>query len=1079
MQHSFRKLSIYDQLAFEEENTNLSVGRLRIKNILNRNEDNSSSFSEHMHDVTELNLRSISIRTLPIDLFRAEIISSLRSLSLSHNKLIDVAAVGRLLNLQRLDLSGNEIVIIPQSLSCLKHLLHLDLSNNKLRQLAFQSDVGRDEDEGEEMWKINGGPTSYDNLVNERRPNNKGAPPICNAAKTVDMKRCGERRKYWMMDGTHEWDVVKNVDDDDVMYRNNVSGESTVNIPSTLDSFAKLNHLVTLKLSGNCLNFLPESIGLLTQLQVLEASRNKLLFIPDSFCRLMFLKELKLDQNRLTRLPETLYQCKSLVCIGLNSNEFEYFPNSLIQCQSLQVIRLKSNVIRSLPYDVGFMPHLVDINMFDNPLQDPEYEYVMDSVDALLWECRQRHLELQNRGAPIVVDHPSGTCGERHEINPKFDLRINKTIKSALGSKQQVLRLQQQNLSKLPHQLYSQNDIRHLDLRGNHFQQTLRWTDTFSSLATLNISDSHVADVSPTINKLTYLLELNLERNEIVEVPDEMTELQNLRKLNLRMNRIHSYTIQGVMPKLLELNLDVNNLSGLPLGIENLTNLKKLSLQQNKLQEIDRSIVVLPSIKELNVCRNEIKSITAEIGHMKLTSLLLHCNQISTIDDEFLMPNLLKTLKRFRIDNNRLLQLPMCIDKMINFDDLNIDQNPFISPPQQLVQQGMKEVLNYCKVRRKRAADLRISLEKNKFETDQSHYYPVACGVLVGSTGFLAEEDLKEFDKIVDRYLNGEYYIYELSTSEIVSKIKQRRKERESTAYHLILEALLKVLLDENISDYLVQNALLRYDLERPWGKDAEMVSCFSFQSALLEENNCPVIVNGDINSSLCSLVKGKLEFTEEFFLLRKFVVSSEIILKSLNYHSPYGTRVARIEKVVYSNGKEKSLFSELMGSGVSSVVIVQVLHTFSEARRRLDEEHLIKTNFARVERTIDTWLESREGSIRLNNEARKRIRGIQMELKKKRQYLKDEQRKQPIAQDNIARETRKAIIHGKSRETDTRVKEAGDSLQQIEENISRIEQDIILLKAQKEGLNEYEIHAGVVVDLKQKYCLTIFSAVS
>mmetsp|Transcript_489 Transcript_489/g.640 ORF Transcript_489/g.640 Transcript_489/m.640 type:complete len:1213 (-) Transcript_489:1110-4748(-) len=1081
MQGDVHVLCLNGRLASEEERTNPGVGRLRIQK-------NISSYSEHLHDAREIDLRRNSISVLPSILSRDDLKSSLLSLSLSHNRLSNVAALGRFVNLQCLDVSANEIDTIPQSFSYLKQLIKLDLSDNKLRHLAFQVDV--DNDVGEEIGKI------IDNSDGIPRRSERPASNECHNIRDATEKRVvkgfvaendtkgfRERRKYLMLDGIHEWDVVMNIDDDDAdvayMYCNNVSGEKTFVLPSTLDPFTKLIHLVSLKLSGNCLKILPESIGFLTQLQVFEARKNKLLFVPDSFCRLKLLKVLKLDQNRLSELPENLYQCESLKSVGLESNEFEYFPSCLVQCPSLENIGLKSNAIRSLPYFVGFMPRLVDINMFDNPLEDPEYEFVLDGVAALLWECRQRHLELQNGGPPKIIDHPSGICGELHDIDPKFDLRMNRTIQIALVSKQQALRLQKQNLTELPHQLYTKNDLRHLDLRGNNFQQTIQWTEAMSSLETLNISDSRVTNVSPTIRRLNDLLELNLERNEIMEVPNELTELINLEKLNLSLNRIRSYAIKGVMPALRELYLDVNQISDLPLGLENLSNLKKLSLRQNKLREIDRSVVALTSLVELNACRNEIQSVCASIGHMKLASLLLHCNQISVLDDECLMPNLFKTLKFFRIDSNRLLQLPLCIDKLIFFDGLKVDQNPFVSPPQQLVQRGMNEVLNYCRIRRKRAAELKSSLQKNKFKTDQSNYYPVARGVLVGYTGFLAEEDLLEFDQIVDEYLNGEYYLHEHSTSEIVSKIKERRKERESAAYQMILRALLQVLSDENVADFLIENALLRKDLERPWGKDAEMVSCYSFHSALLEESDCPVTLNlnDGVESSLCSLVKEELELNEEF-ILGKFVVTNEVIFKALQYHSPYGTRVAHVEKVVYGNGKEASFFSDIMGSGVSSVVIVKVLHTFSEARRRLNEENLIKTNFSRVERTIDTWLESREGTMKLNNETKKRTKSISIELRKSGRALKDEQRKEPKAQENIVRATRKATILGKSDETDANVKEAEIKLQDIHKEVSKLQQDISLLKAQKEGLDECETRSGAVDDLKKKYCLAIFSVV-
>lgn len=130
-------------------------------------------------------------------------------------------------------------------------------------------------------------------------------------------------------------------------------------------------------------------------------------------------------------------------------------------------------------------------------------------------------------------------------------------------------------------------------------------------------------------------------------------------------------------------------------------------------------------------------------------------------------------------------------------DDMKIEYNPMRSPPMELVQEGMQTVMQYCRIRASRINELAELLEDVGFETNENNYKPEANNVLTGETGFLTPDDLREFDDAVNSFLNGKYYLYPAPAIEMRDKIDDLRYERETVFYHMILEAMLRVIQEE------------------------------------------------------------------------------------------------------------------------------------------------------------------------------------------------------------------------------------------------------------------------------------------
>uniref|UniRef100_A0A4W5QEZ8 Podocan n=1 Tax=Hucho hucho TaxID=62062 RepID=A0A4W5QEZ8_9TELE len=115
------------------------------------------------------------------------------------------------------------------------------------------------------------------------------------------------------------------------------------------EAFRKLRLLVTLDLSGNALHFLP--LGLPRSLQVLRVKDNQLNSIPEGALQGMAkLRDINLSHNQL-RL-NSIYQgawmeLSALTTLDLSSNQLSHIPSDLPE--SLEYLYLQSNHISTVP----------------------------------------------------------------------------------------------------------------------------------------------------------------------------------------------------------------------------------------------------------------------------------------------------------------------------------------------------------------------------------------------------------------------------------------------------------------------------------------------------------------------------------------------------------------------------------------------------------------------------------------------------------------------------------------------------------------------------------------------------------
>ncbi|XP_015241260.1 PREDICTED: podocan [Cyprinodon variegatus] len=304
---------------------NLPPSLLRLHLKSNKLEEIPTGALGDLRNLRELYLQNNLLTNAGIDNETFSQLSSLEYLDLSNNNL-SVVPKGLPRNLLLLHLEKNAIHSIPgDTLVSVRNLEYLLLHNNKLRSrsihpMAFQG--------LKKLHTLH----LYNNLL-ERVP--RGLP---------------RRAKTLMLLHNFISEIGRN--DLSFLYtltELNLSYNKLTNSKIHRDAFRKLRILETLDLSGNALHSVP--LGLPPSLQILEIKNNRISLIPEgALTGMQKLKKLILSDNQLklnSAYQGAWMELSALTTLDLSGNQLTHIPSDLPE--SLEYLYLQSNRISSVP----------------------------------------------------------------------------------------------------------------------------------------------------------------------------------------------------------------------------------------------------------------------------------------------------------------------------------------------------------------------------------------------------------------------------------------------------------------------------------------------------------------------------------------------------------------------------------------------------------------------------------------------------------------------------------------------------------------------------------------------------------
>ncbi|XP_028781805.1 plant intracellular Ras-group-related LRR protein 9-like [Neltuma alba] len=247
--------------------------------------------------------------------------------------------------MERLDLSGRRLRLLPEAFGRIPGLVALDLSNNQLEAIP-DSIAGL-----QSLEELN----VSSNLL-ESLPDSIGLL---------------QKLKFL-----------------------NVSGNKLKALP---DSICHCRSLVELDVSFNSLTYLPTNIGYeLVNLQKLLIQLNKIRSLPSSVCEMRALRLLDAHFNELHGLPIAIGKLTNLEVLNLSSNfsDLRELPDTFGDLTNLRELDLSNNQIHALPDTFGRLDNLVKLNLEQNPLELPPKEIVDEGVEAIKTFMAKRWVDI-------------------------------------------------------------------------------------------------------------------------------------------------------------------------------------------------------------------------------------------------------------------------------------------------------------------------------------------------------------------------------------------------------------------------------------------------------------------------------------------------------------------------------------------------------------------------------------------------------------------------------------------------------------------------------------------------------------
>ena len=247
-----------------------------------------------------------------------------------------------------------------------------------------------------------------------------------------------------------------------------------------------------------------------------------------------------------------------------------------------------------------------------------------------------------------------------------------------------------------------------------------------SALRLLSIKGCKMPYLPDTISNMRRISQFCLQENVLETLPDTFTKLRSLTLLDLSNNRLYEIPkgFSG-MQNIKTLLLEGNNIEIVPPGLSQMSVLQVLDLSKNRIIDFPDSMCDFLMLKKLNLERNQLSILPERIGQLALVELRIGHQSIETLPDDMFEGRLGETIKTFSCCENNLLELPPSIALVDTEASIEPAFNPYISPPQYILAEGLHTLQLYMRIRSLRLIELEDLLEEEDFEFNRDSAFPV------------------------------------------------------------------------------------------------------------------------------------------------------------------------------------------------------------------------------------------------------------------------------------------------------------------------------------------------------------------
>ncbi|XP_067829307.1 volume-regulated anion channel subunit LRRC8D-like [Heptranchias perlo] len=361
-------------------------------------------------------------------------------------------------------------------------------------------------------------------------------------------------------------------------------------------TYEKLRQHVSKNIQGKLelqlfmLSGIPKAVFDMTDLEVLKLELIPDVRLPAKISQMVALRELY------------LYHCPAKV----DQIAFNFLRDHL------HILHVKFTDIGEIPLWVYSLKNLVELHLSGNLNSETNKAIGLESLKEL------RHLKIlilksNLSKIPSNVMELATHLSKLVIQNDGTKLLVLNNLKKLANLSE--LELQNCELERIPHAIFSLTNLQKLDMKSNNIQ-TIEEIISFQHLKRLSC--------------------LKLWHNSILAIPTTISLIKNLEQLFLSNNKLESLpNALFTLRKLRHLDLSHNLLTAVPPDIHLLQNLQHFFITKNKVETLSVQLFQCLKLKTLHLGQNCITYIPPEIGQLvQLNYLELRGNHLERIPPE-------------------------------------------------------------------------------------------------------------------------------------------------------------------------------------------------------------------------------------------------------------------------------------------------------------------------------------------------------------------------------------------------------------------------------------------------------------
>uniref|UniRef100_A0A3P9H6K2 Leucine rich repeat containing 8 VRAC subunit Db n=1 Tax=Oryzias latipes TaxID=8090 RepID=A0A3P9H6K2_ORYLA len=334
--------------------------------------------------------------------------------------------------------------------------------------------------------------------------------------------------------------------------------------------------------------------------EMLELHLFMLSGIPDAVFDLTDLEILKLEL-----IPEARITAKISQMINLQELHLYHCPAKVEQnafiflCDHLQCLHVKFTDVAEIPSWVYLLKNLREMTLIGNLNSENNKLIGLESLRDL------RHLKILHLKSNLTKIPTNITDLSPHLI--KLVIHNDGTKLVVLNSLKKManlaeLELHNCELERIPHAIFSLNNLQELDLKSNNIR-TIEEVISFQHLKRL------------TCLKLWY--------NKIIAIPMSISHVKNLESLYLSHNKLESLPSPlFTLLKLRYLDVSHNSIAVIPPEVGFLQNLQHFAITGNKLEVVPKQLFKCAKLRTLCLGHNCISTVPERVCHLSQLSHL-------------------------------------------------------------------------------------------------------------------------------------------------------------------------------------------------------------------------------------------------------------------------------------------------------------------------------------------------------------------------------------------------------------------------------------------------------------------------